>query len=338
MDDCIAYVSCAEDRQIAILAMDRATGALRDVAVVTVPGADGPSSSMALALSPDHTALYAATRAAPVALSSFAIDADGMLSLLGVAPAVDQLAYIATDRTGRHLLGASYGGAKLTANPIDASGMARSPASWIMQTPPRAHSIITDPTNRFALAASLGGDCILRLAFDANDGSFRPLTEVTTKTGAGPRHLRFSPSGQFLYLINELNGTINAYAFDSETGELTELQSVSLLPDGASGEIAAADIHITPDGRFLYGSERRSNTLTGFAVDAETGMLSKIGTVPTKSAARGFAIDPSGQFLLCAEQDTRSMAMFRIDQDHGTLSQIGAHAVGGSPNWVEFLT
>ena len=175
MEDCIVYVSCAEDREIAILAMDRATGVLRDVAVVTVPGADGPGSSMALALSPDRTALYAATRTAPVALASFTIGAEGMLSLLGVAPAVDQLAYIATDRTGRYLLGASYGGAKLTANPIDATGMARSPASWIMQTPPRAHSIITDPTNRFAFAASLGGDCILRLAFDADDGSFRPL-------------------------------------------------------------------------------------------------------------------------------------------------------------------
>ena len=102
--------------------------------------------------------------------------------------------------------------------------------------------------------------------------------------------------------------------------------------------MGAADIHITRDGRFLYGSERRTNTLTGFAVDAKTGMLSKIGSVPTKSAARGFAIDPSGQFLLCAEQTTRSLAMYQIDQDLGVLTQIGAHAVGAVRTGLNFWT
>jgi 6-phosphogluconolactonase len=337
MEDRIAYVSCAQDRQIAVLAMNPATGALRDVAVVTVPGTDGPASSMPLALRPDRAVLYAATRSAPFQLSSFAVDSDGMLSLIGTAPAVEQFAYLTTDRSGRHVLAASYGGALVTSNPTDTRGMARAPATQVMQTPPKAHSIIPDPSNRFLLAVSLGGDCILRLAFDADAGTFQPLAPVATKPGSGPRHLRFSPNGRFLYLINELDGTINAYAFDDAQGGLTELQSISLLPPGVTGPVAAADIQITPDGRFLYGSERTTNLLTGFVVDPATGKLSPINAVPTNSAPRGFAIDPSGHFLLCAEQATRSLAMFAIDQKTGALARIGAHTVGGGPNWITFL-
>jgi 6-phosphogluconolactonase len=332
MAEWTVYVSCAARREIAVLAMDRDSGGLRDIAVVAVPGAEGRSTSMPLALRPDRRALYAATRTEPCLLASFAVAGDGALALIGTAPAGHQLAYLATDHAGRHLLGASYGGAKLTSNPIDARGVARAPAREERDTPPCAHSIITDPSDRFVLAASLGGDCILRFGFDGRDGGFTPLGATPARPGAGPRHLRFSPDGRFLYCVNELDASITAYAFDAADGGLAEVQRVVLAAAGR----AAADLHITPDGAFLYASERTTRIVAGFAVDAGTGRLSPLGSVAVRSAPRGFALSPDGRFLLCAEQETASLAVFAVEPAGG-LRAVGGHAVGEGPNWVTFL-
>jgi 6-phosphogluconolactonase len=338
MSERLLYVSCAEKRQIFSLGMERTTGALRTIATTTVPGLEEGGHSMPLALSPDRRVLYAAVRSAPYPCASYAVDPNyGALTLLGVAPLVAEMCYIVTDHTGRHLLSATYPGAKITSNPIDERGIVRSPATQVIDTPPKAHSILPDPANRFVLAASLGGDCIVRTAFDAERGTMQVLESVKVHKDAGPRHLRFSPDGRFLYLINELDGTINAYRYDAAKGGLTEIQSITLLPPGVSGRVASADIHLTPDGRFLYGSERVTNTLAGFRVDAASGVLSPIGSVPSEDSPRGFAIDPSGKFLLCAGQKSNRVAVYAIDQESGALSRIGGHDVGGNPNWIEFL-
>ena len=332
------YVSCAGDRQIYVLAMEPKTGALRTVTKVAVPGMGEPGTSMPLALNPDRTVLYAAVRTPPFPCASFAVDTkEGGLTLLGVAPLADQMAYIVTDRTGRHLLGASYFGSKISCNPIDGRGIVRGPATQVIETPPKAHSILTDPTNRFVFAASLGGDCIFRTAFDAASGMMQVLPPVPVHAGAGPRHLRFSPDGRFLYLINELDGTIIAYSFDAASGTLTELQTTTVLPPGADAKAASADIHLTPNGRFLYGSERVTNTLAAFRVDAASGKLSPIGSVSSEPSPRGFAIDPSGAFLLCAGQTSNRVAVYSIDQENGALTRTGVYDVGANPNWIEFL-
>jgi 6-phosphogluconolactonase len=282
--------------------------------------------------------LYAATRSPPFPCASFAINREyGGLTLLGVAPLADSMAYIVTDRTGRHLLAASYQGSIISSNPIDGRGIVRSPAIQVTATPPKAHSILPDPSNRFVFAASLGGECILRTAFDAATGAMRMLPPVPVQAGAGPRHLRFSPDSRFLYLINETDGSINAYGFDASSGGLTELQSISLLPAGAGPKAASADIHLTPDGRFLYGSERITNTLAAFRVDAGSGKLTLVRSVPSEASPRGFAIDPSGRFLLCAGQNSNRVAVYAIDQGSGALSRSGELIVGANPNWIEFL-
>jgi 6-phosphogluconolactonase len=318
--------------------MDSDSGALTTVASVQVPGIGEPATSMPLALSPDRRVLYAAVRSPPFPCASFAVSPEyGGLTLLGAAPLADQMAYIVTDRTGRHLLAASYQGSKISSNPIDERGTLRSPATQVIETPPKAHSILPDPTNRFVFAASLGGDCILRATFDAASGAMRMLPPVPVHAGAGPRHLRFSPNGRFLYLINETDGSINAYGFDAGSGGLTGLQSISLLPSGAGPQAASADIHLTPDGRFLYGSERISNTLAAFRVDAGSGKLALVGSVQSEASPRGFAIDPTGRFLLCAGQTSNKVAVYAIDQASGALSRIGELIVGANPNWIEFL-
>jgi 6-phosphogluconolactonase len=338
MSERLLYVSCAEKRQIYTLAMERQTGTLRTVAITPAPGLEEGGHSMPLALSPDRRVLYAAIRSAPYPCASFAVDPRyGQLALKGVAPLVDQMCYIVTDRTGRHLLSATYFGSRISSNPIDEHGVVRSPATQVIDTPPKAHSILADPANRFVFAASLGGDCIVRASFDAETGRMNVLPPVKAKKDAGPRHLRFSPDGRFLYLINELDGTINVYRYDAANGALAELQSVTLLPPGVSGKVASADIHITPDGRFLYGSERVTNTLAAFRVDAANGTLKPIGSVPSEPSPRGFAIDPTGSFLLCAGQTSNRVAVYTIDQQSGALNRIGEHDVGENPNWIEFL-
>jgi len=338
MSERFLYVSCAGKREIYSLAMERATGALRTAAVTVVPGLAEGGHSMALALSPDRSVLYAAVRTLPYPCASYAVDSNyGQLTLLGVAPLAAEVCYIATDRTGRTLLSASYQGSKICSNPIDARGIVRSPATQVIDTPPSAHSILPDPGNRFVFAASLGGDCIVRAAFDAEAGVMKVLEPVRAKEGAGPRHMRFSRDGRFLYLINEIDGTINAYGFDAGGGGLAEIQSITLLPPGVSGRMASADLHLTPDGRFLYGSERVTNTLAGFRVDAESGVLSPIGSVASEDSPRGFAVDPTGHFLLCAGQKSSRVGVYAIDQASGALTRIGVHEVGENPNWIEFL-
>jgi 6-phosphogluconolactonase len=337
----ILYVSCAEKHEIFILSLDPVTGALSKLGVAVAAGKEGMGTSMAMALSPNRRVLYAAVRTPPMPVSCFAIDAaTGSLKLLGAAPLPDQMAYIVTDHTGRHLLGASYHGSQIASSPIGEDDVVRTPATQVMNTPPKAHSILPDPANRFLFAASLGGNVILRLRFDAASGHFDPLPPVRVQEGAGPRHLRFSPDGRFVYLINELGGTIIAYAYDTSAGALAEIQTITALPSGTTltGSAAAADIHLTPDGRFLYGSVRSTNTLAAYRVDSTTGRLTTIGSVASEPSPRGFAIDPSGRFLLCAGQTSNRVGVYRIDTGTGELLPIGGLNVGGNPNWIEFLS
>lgn len=326
----IVYVSCAGDHAIHVLELGT-EGGLRTVDVTAVPGPEGPSTSMALALHGRH--LFAAVRAAPYPASSFAVGADGRLRWLGSADLPAAMAYITTDAAGRNLLGASYHDGVLMRMAIGADGVPHGPAQ-VIATPPKAHSIITDPAGRRIYAAILGGDVILRLDIDPAGGDMALRDRTAVRAGAGPRHLRFGPDGRFLYAVNELDATVDAFAVTN--GALAHVQTVALLPPGTTGAIAAADIHLTPDGTLLFASERLSNTLSGFRVNPLSGTLSPAGTVPAEAAPRGFAIDPAGRFLVCAGQTSNHVAVYSLGTD-GALQVIGRHAVGDNPNWVTFL-
>ncbi len=335
----IAYVSCAAEAVIACFRLDNATGVLTPVGRVTVPGwVDPPPTSMPLALAPDCRTLYAACRNPPFPVSSFAIGADGGLTLIGTGQMADAMAYIATDRTGRFLFGASYHGAKLSVNPIGAGGVPGEPLQ-VVGTPPKAHSILPDPENRAVYAAVLGGDVILRLGFDPASGRLAgPATAAAhTAPGAGPRHIRFARAGALFYVLNELDGTLTAAARDSATGALTELQSIRLVPPAAPGQtLAAADLHLTPDERFLYASERRNNLLAGFRLRPD-GTLDALGTVPAERGPRAFAIDPYGRWLLCAGQQTGRVAVYAIAASSGALTRRAAILAGGNATWIEII-
>ena len=330
----IVFVSNADSGDVSVLRMDTSSGDLVALRGATVGGLAGP-----LAISPDRRFLYVARRSAPTAVLGFAIDArTGELALLGEAELPASMAYIATDRSGRHLFSASYAGNLIAASPIRADGVPQKPQQ-VLATEPHAHAVLVDPSNRLVLATSLGGDVVMQYRFDALSGRLTPSAppSVHVRAGAGPRHLVFHPSARFVYLLNELDASIDVFAFDAEHGLTTALQTITAMPEGVAGEPWAADLHITPDGRFLYSSERRSNTLAAFRVDLATGRLSLIGHVPTETQPRGFNIDPGGRFLLAVGQRSHRLAVCAIDPDNGSLGKPKYQAVGQSPHWVEII-
>jgi 6-phosphogluconolactonase len=317
----VAYVSNAESKEIFAFEMDRESDTLSLMERVPVPGSDLASpTSLPMAISPDRRFLYAALRSAPFAASSFGID-------------------IVTDRSGRFLLAASYTDARLAIYPIDAAGRIGASPTQLISTGPNAHCVVVDAANRFAYCAVLGADHVMQLRFDAETGTFAPNAPPTlaTRTRSGPRHLAFHPNGRLLYLLNQFDATIVAYRIEPGSGALAEIETVTTLPAHFLGEANAADIHVTPDGRFLYVSERQTSTLTGFCIAAANGFLAPIGRWSTETTPRGFAIDPRGRFLLTAGLDSNQLSVHAIDPEEGGLTVRGQYPVGGMPNWVEIL-
>jgi 6-phosphogluconolactonase len=339
--DTVVYVSNAASKEIYVLAMNRDSGDLALIAKVPVPGTDKPSpASMPMAVTPDHRFLYAALRSDNFPVSSFAIDrATGHLTHIATTPLQDSMAYIVTDRTGRHLLAASYPGNKLTINPIDEKGVILEKTTQVIPNRPKSHCILVDATNKYCYATSLGSDIIMEWKFDPSSGTLSPNGpgEVHTKAGAGPRHMALHPNRRFLYLITETTDTIGAYAIDPTSGTLTEVQFVDALPAEFKEQPAAADLHVTPDGRFLYGSERKTSTLTGYRIDPEKGTLSPIGHFPTEKTPRGFNIDPRGRFVLSVGLDSNAMTVYRIDPQSGALTSLKQYPTGQQPNWIEIV-
>jgi 6-phosphogluconolactonase len=198
---------------------------------------------------------------------------------------------------------------------------------------------MTDPSNRFLFASCLGGDIVMQQRFDAQTGKIAPNSpaEIGTAKGAGPRHFRFHPNRRQLYLLNELDATVNAYAFDSASGLLSPMQTVSAMPPGSQATPSGADIHVTPDGKFLYASERTTSTLAAFRIDGETGRLTPLGNTPTETQPRGFAIDPRGSFLLAVGQQSHHLTVYAIDRETGRLDERARYPMGQNPNWVEIV-
>jgi 6-phosphogluconolactonase len=333
----MVYVSNADSKEIYVLSLDNRSGAVELVQKVPVAG-----TVMPLAISPNRRFLYAALRSHPFSVSTFEIGrTSGKLGFLSTEPLPDNMAYLSTDRTGRFLFGASYTGDRISINPIDQQGLVQAQPVQVTPTAPHPHSIMVDPSNRYLFAPSLGGDIILQFRFDQVSGRATPNTPpfVEAKKGAGPRHFAFHPNHRFAYSVNELDATVSAYRFAAATGSLTLIDSVSILPAAFKGSapFSAADLHATPDGRFLYASERASNTLAGFEIDAGNGTLAPVGHFPTEEEPRGFNIEPRGLHLLAVGQKSNSMTSYAINRKTGALTPQHRYAMGNNPNWVEII-
>jgi 6-phosphogluconolactonase len=333
------YVGNSGSQDITVLELEP-DGNLRLVETVKVAERPAPAGSLPLAVSPDRRFLFAGLREAPYTAATYAIDTKtGRLSYVGAGELAASMVYLTTDRTGRFLLSASYHGDVVAVNPIGANGVIGTTLQKI-PTWPNAHCVLVAPTNRFVLSASLGGDVMHQQKLDPRTGTLSPNDPpaMSVQPNAGPRHFVFSPAETFVYLLNELDGSIYVFPYDPAAGRLQEqVQIASSLPDGFTGKPWAADIHITPDGRFLYTSERRSSTLAAFRVHRERGTLTALGSVPTATQPRAFATDPRGRYLLAIGQVSNSIARYAIDHDTGSLGRLGEDAVGTDPGWVEII-
>ena len=346
------YVSNAEDGDIGIYRL-LDSGELQ-------PGARAKAASivMPMAVSPDRRLLYAASRSKPFTVHTYSIDpGTGALKPLSTAPLAGSFPYITLDKTGRYLLSASYGGHLVSVNSVGADGRVAGEPVQVIPTARNAHAIITDNTNRFVYVPHLGTDQIFQFVLDPKSGRLASNTPpvVQMKAMTGPRHLIVSPDNRFAYLLNELVATVTTLSLDPKTGLLTEVSSASALPPDTKlgpgaprgpdapprnrdNDIWAADLHLTPNGKFLYASERTSNTLAAFSVDSATGKLTYLGSTPTEKQPRGFAIDPKGRFLIASGEKSETISVYAIDQASGALRLIQKYPTGKGSNWVEIVS
>ena len=329
------YVSNADSQDLSVLELDRSAGTLKPVETVPLGG-----TAMPMAVSPDKRVLYVALRSQPFRVVSLAIDpASGKLRKLGEAALADSMANIDTDATGRWLFAASYPGHKITVNSIGKDG-AVGAVHQLIPTAPNAHAIHADASNRYVFATSLGGDNLSAWLFDAETGRLTAHESALTTVApekSGPRHFVWNRAQTTMYVLNELDAALNVMAYDKERGTLRQVQRTTTLPAGFTGKPWAADVHLSPDGRTLYASERTSSTLSSFKVDQATGQLQPLGQVPTEKTPRGFAVDSSGRFLIAAGQESHSVSVHPIDPATGVPGTPTRVPVGKNPNWVEIV-
>lgn len=324
---------------IYIYSMNLASGELKHLS--TAKGIVNPSF---LAIDRRNHFLYAVNEVTEFAgkpggaVSAFSIDPkSGDLRFLNQQPSLGSApCYVSVIESGKFVLVANYGGGNVSVLPVQRDGklgvatdLAQhhgTGANPERQEAPHAHSIVLDRANQYAFAADLGIDKIMSYRFDARAGKLKPNTPpyFQAEAGAGPRHLIFHPDGKHAYVINELDSTLTAFSYDGTQGILKKVQTVSTLPLGFAGANTCADVHLSPSGRFLYGSNRGHDSLVAFEIEKSTGKLSYIEHVPTQGKTpRNFNIDPTGTFLLAANQNSDTIVTFRIDAATGKLKPTG---------------
>lgn len=271
------------------------------------------------------------------AVSAFSIDpTTGILKFLNQQASMGaDPCHVIVDQTGRFVLVANYTGGNVSVFPIQpdsslgpATDLVQHHGSSIKehQEGPHAHCIILDRANRYALASDLGLDKVMIYRFDSKIGKLAPNKQpwAKLKPGAGPRHLTFHSNGKYLYVINELDSTLTAFSYKAIDGTLRAIQTVSTLPKNFSGHNDCADVHVSPSGKFLYGSNRGHNSIVVFAINQVTGKLDYLENASTQGKTpRNFTIDPTGRFLLAANQESDTIVTLHIDPVTGRLKPTG---------------
>jgi 6-phosphogluconolactonase len=311
-----------------------------------------------LAIHPNKKFLYAVSEVGDFegkptgAINAFAIQPrSGRLTLLNKqSSGGNGPCHLAVDASGKMVMAANYGGGSVISFPIKDDGSLGEKGSFIQhsgssvnrqrQAGPHAHGIAVDAANHFAFVADLGLDRVLAYKITPEKGTMMahsaPWTQIAA--GSGPRHLAFHPTGKWMYVINELNSTIDVLQYNSSQGRMTQVQTMRTLPSNSIIANSTAEIEVHPSGLFLYGSNRGHDSLAIFAIDPATGKLKNIGHQSTLGKTpRNFSIDPTGRFILVANQDSNNLVAFRIDLKTGLLSPTTQTIEIGTPVCIKFL-
>ena len=306
-----------------------------------------------LALGRDEAHLYSVRETTDSAtVHAFDVDpASGALTEINAVPAEGGApCYVSVDRTGQWVFVANYVGGNVAVFPTrDDGGLG--PATQVVQhtgsgadpnrqAGPHAHYVRADPQNRFVLAADLGIDQVRIYPFDADTGRLNTANAraVSTPPGTGPRHLAFHPSGDYVYLVGELSGTVTVYEYDAGAGRMSAVQTVSTVPEDFEGAARSADIHVHPNGDVLYVSNRgEANDIVHYRIDEQTGRLSVAGRQSQSIRwPRNFALSPGGEYLLVANRRADAVTVYRVDPSTGALTFTGTSVAVPEPTKIEF--
>ncbi len=257
--------------------------------------------------------------------------------------------YVDVDKTGKAVLVANYSSGSVASLPIKGDGSLGEHASFFKhkgssvnpqrQKEPHAHCIVVSPDNRYALAADLGTDEILCYKLDPATAKLTPNKPPSARApaGAGPRHLTFHPTGKRVYVINELLNSVTAFDWDADAGTLKEKQTISTLPDDFKGTSHCADVKVTPDGRYLYGTNRGHDSIAAYRI-GEDGRLTLVAIEPSRGKGpQNLAITADGRWLLCANMPGDNVAVFQIDPRSGKLMSAGEPVAQPGPSCIMLL-
>ena len=343
----------AKAEGVSVARFDPATGSISTPQVAAKLG-----GASFIAIHPSAKFLYAvgqvedASKNKVGVVVSYAIDpASGKLTELnqqssgGKGPC-----FVGLDQTGATALVANYGDGVVSVMPVGADGKLAAPTARVQhegkgpnekrQAGPHAHSFFVDPTNRYALACDLGIDKVMIYKLDAAKSTIEPNDPPAgiVAPGSGPRHLAFGKSGKFLYVINEMGGTITAFAWDTSRGAMSQVQTVATLPEDFTGTNTAAEVRVHPSGKFLYGSNRGHHSIAIFDIDETTGKLTPKGRVSSGGKTpRNFAIDATGKWLLAANQNSDNVVVFAVDPATGELTKTANEAHIGAPTCIRWV-
>ncbi len=208
----------------------------------------------------------------------------------------------------------------------------------LSQLNPHAHSVNFDPGNRFVLVCDKGADRIYVFGVDLASGTLSKPRFIPSAPGSSPRHSVFHPRLPYAFVIQERIPSVSSLNFDATTGEISEIQTISTLPDDFEGRNTCAEIRVHPNGRFVYGSNRGHDSIAIFALDESTGRLSMTDLVPVQGATpRNFNFDPTGRYVFVCNQGSDNVVTFEADPDDGTLTPVGAVANVLKPACIKFL-
>lgn len=320
---------------IYVYEFDAATGQ-----ATKVSNTEGTVNPSYLAVSHNHKFVYAVTETAKQnagSVSAFKFDkTSGTLTFLNKQlSGGDNPCYVSVHKSNKWIAVGNYSGGSLSVFPVNADGSLKPFAQNIQHTgkgvnaarqeQPHVHSTVFSPDYNYLFVPDLGTDKVVNYTFETKAES--PLTPATppfekVDDGNGPRHLTFHPNGKFAYLVEEMSGTVSAYQYNR--GKLTFIQRIKTHPADYKGAIGAADIHLSPDGKFLYASNRGDeNTIAIFSVDARSGKLTTKGYSSTNGRTpRNFTIDPTGNYLLVANQATNNIVVFKRDKKTGLIQPL----------------
>lgn len=333
------------ERGIYASTIDLATGEFGTTSSV----GDAPRPGF-LALHPHLPLLYAVTQetgkpSGGVRVFQFTPQSLALESVGQVSTEDEGATHLALDSAGKKLVVVHYSGGSTALVPVSDEGKIDSVSDLVRhsgssvnpqrQGEPHAHGVAFDSSGQFACVADLGTDEVI--VYRLEEGKLTRCSAWKAAPGAGPRHVAFHPNGRWLYCVNELNSTLNALAFDADSGELSEMQTIGTLPDDFEGTSYTAEVVVHPNGRFVYISNRGHDSTTVFAIHAETGALSVVEFEPTGGGhPRSIGIDPSGRFLIAANRDANNLVSFHLDSETGKLLPTGYEVTVPQPVCVVF--